>query len=182
MPTATADPSAALTRSRTRVLDDALTEARRRLRRLAAPVIDAPAGGNSGSNADGDVAQEHERAEESARTRGRLLVEIRALEAALERVENGTYGLCSECGEPIPEKRLLARPTAELCVRDQAEQERRADGALRRRGYFPIREDVAPVDLVDGDEPIAAPVDFDTDPEPAALVELPGVRGKGRRG
>jgi RNA polymerase-binding transcription factor len=41
------------------------------------------------------------------------LVEV---EAALARVEDGTYGLCAVCGRPIPGERLEVRPTAATCV------------------------------------------------------------------
>nr|WP_245603857.1 TraR/DksA C4-type zinc finger protein [Intrasporangium oryzae] len=41
---------------------------------------------------------------------------LAAIDAAEERLEAGTYGLCSVCGEPIPEGRLEARPTATTCV------------------------------------------------------------------
>lgn len=35
---------------------------------------------------------------------------------ALARIQKGTYGTCKYCGKPIPEKRLIARPTASSCV------------------------------------------------------------------
>ena len=38
------------------------------------------------------------------------------VEAALERVEAGTYGTCERCGDAIPAGRLEARPTARRCV------------------------------------------------------------------
>jgi RNA polymerase-binding transcription factor DksA len=38
------------------------------------------------------------------------------VDAALERVEIGTYGVCEGCGEPIPPARLEARPAARRCV------------------------------------------------------------------
>ena len=38
------------------------------------------------------------------------------IESALTRVKNGTYGICKYCGQPIAEKRLLARPTAGACI------------------------------------------------------------------
>jgi len=41
------------------------------------------------------------------------------ISAALDRIEAGTYGLCSECGEPIGEERLLAVPYATLCIADK---------------------------------------------------------------
>jgi DnaK suppressor protein len=38
--------------------------------------------------------------------------EIRAIEAALDRIRRGEYGRCEVCGRPIPEARLRASPTA----------------------------------------------------------------------
>ncbi len=38
------------------------------------------------------------------------------LEAALKRMEDGTYGICVDCGHEIDEKRLLAAPEAEDCI------------------------------------------------------------------
>ena len=38
------------------------------------------------------------------------------IEAALGRIKKGSYGVCKYCGNPIPEKRLIARPTASSCV------------------------------------------------------------------
>jgi DnaK suppressor protein len=40
-----------------------------------------------------------------------------AIEAALERVREGRYGLCSRCGQPIGDDRLAARPAALTCIR-----------------------------------------------------------------
>lgn len=42
-----------------------------------------------------------------------MVVEI---DAALERIERGTYGYCEECGNRIPLERLQALPTTTLCV------------------------------------------------------------------
>jgi RNA polymerase-binding transcription factor len=44
--------------------------------------------------------------------------------AALERIEDGTYGLCSVCGRSIGEERLEAVPYATLCIDDKRAQER----------------------------------------------------------
>jgi DnaK suppressor protein len=38
------------------------------------------------------------------------------IDRALDKIENGTYGLCEQCGEPIPDARLQALPQAALCV------------------------------------------------------------------
>ena len=45
--------------------------------------------------------------------------QLAALERAEARLANGTYGLSVRSGEPIPEARLEARPTAELTVEEQ---------------------------------------------------------------
>lgn len=45
------------------------------------------------------------------------LAEVRMIDLALVRIENGTYGLCANCGEEIGEKRLALVPHAPLCVK-----------------------------------------------------------------
>jgi DnaK suppressor protein len=47
------------------------------------------------------------------------------IEASLERIEEGTYGQCEECGVRIPKTRLNAVPYATLCVRCAQQQEQR---------------------------------------------------------
>ena len=44
---------------------------------------------------------------------------------ALERIEDGSYGICESCGSPIGKNRLLAFPRATLCVPCKSKQERR---------------------------------------------------------
>lgn len=41
---------------------------------------------------------------------------MREIDAALERIERGTYGSCESCGKAIGDERLDARPVARLCV------------------------------------------------------------------
>jgi len=41
---------------------------------------------------------------------------LRDIEKTLKNIEAGTYGVCKYCGNPIPKKRLEARPTASSCV------------------------------------------------------------------
>jgi RNA polymerase-binding transcription factor DksA len=43
---------------------------------------------------------------------------------ALERLDDGTYGVCEACGKPIGDERLEALPAARFCVNDQALAER----------------------------------------------------------
>jgi RNA polymerase-binding transcription factor DksA len=41
--------------------------------------------------------------------------EIRQIEAALERLDSGEYGVCTTCGDPIPEERLTILPYTPFC-------------------------------------------------------------------
>lgn len=47
-----------------------------------------------------------------------------AIDDALEKIEEGTYGVCEECGEEINKKRLKVLPFARFCIRCQEEIER----------------------------------------------------------
>jgi len=59
------------------------------------------------------------------RTRDRQRKLIAKIDAALRRIEDGTYGYCEETGEPISLKRLDARPIATLSIEAQERHERR---------------------------------------------------------
>ena len=53
---------------------------------------------------------------------GHVLV---ALDAALKRIDEGTYGTCTNCGGEIPAERLEAYPWASLCIDCKRKSERR---------------------------------------------------------
>ena len=55
--------------------------------------------------------------------------ELDDIEHALGRLDDGTYGVCEACGEPIDDARLEAMPAARFCIKDQAA----AEEELRRR-------------------------------------------------
>jgi DnaK suppressor protein len=78
------------------------------------------------------VGQVHDAGEESvadllsdinAAVLGNSIKALREVEAALERLRQGTYGRCEECGEDIPLARLQAYPPARLCLADQERYE-----------------------------------------------------------
>ncbi|MDR2573067.1 MAG: RNA polymerase-binding protein DksA [Desulfovibrio sp.] len=48
---------------------------------------------------------------------------IRKIQAALQRIDDGTYGVCEDCGEDISIQRLKARPVTRLCINCKARQE-----------------------------------------------------------
>ena len=45
-----------------------------------------------------------------------LIEQLHEVDGALERIEQGTYGRCENCGKDIPVERLEARPVARLCM------------------------------------------------------------------
>jgi RNA polymerase-binding protein DksA len=49
---------------------------------------------------------------------------LQAIDAALERIEAGTYGICANCGQPIGEERLEALPWTTQCIDCKRKEER----------------------------------------------------------
>jgi DnaK suppressor protein len=49
---------------------------------------------------------------------------LEAIEAALKRIQEGTYGICTNCGKQIAEERLEALPWATLCIGCARDRER----------------------------------------------------------
>ena len=82
-----------------------------------------------------DESQNHSDLADRASSETDRAIELRALDrqrkliakidAALQRIDDGTYGYCEETGEPISLKRLDARPIATLSIEAQERHERR---------------------------------------------------------
>jgi DnaK suppressor protein len=49
---------------------------------------------------------------------------ISKMQEAIKRIDDGTFGICEECGCAISEKRLIARPVTTLCIDCKTKQER----------------------------------------------------------
>ena len=67
----------------------------------------------------------------------KLIIKVKE---ALDRIENGTFGICDSCGKPISEKRLMARPVTTQCIEcktadEQQEKMERLRGAKATRNY-----------------------------------------------
>ncbi len=67
----------------------------------------------------GDGAMEAEYQNISSRLSASESRELEKINHALDRIDDGTYGTCDECEQPIPAERLEALPFATLCVRCQ---------------------------------------------------------------
>lgn len=97
--------------------NDILREARETLEHLAEESANHP------DLADRASSESDRAIELRARDRQRKL--ISKIDAALQRIEDGTYGFCEETGEPIGLRRLDARPIATLSIEAQERHERR---------------------------------------------------------
>ncbi|MFZ8934276.1 MAG: TraR/DksA family transcriptional regulator [Bacteriovoracaceae bacterium] len=73
---------------------------------------------------DGDIATCVINQEISFSMKERELNKLRNIEEALQRIENGNYGACEECDEPIKAKRLENQPWATLCIVHAEDKER----------------------------------------------------------
>ena len=97
--------------------DDILRESRETIQNLQAETV---------QNADlADRAATEAERQLELRTRDRQRKLIAKIDAALRRLEDGSYGFCEETGEPISLKRLDARPIATLSIEAQERHERR---------------------------------------------------------
>ena len=63
----------------------------------------------------------------------RNILFLKKVEEAKQKILDGTYGECEDCGTNISQKRLLARPTASLCIECQEEKEMNEFGNFNKR-------------------------------------------------
>jgi RNA polymerase-binding transcription factor DksA len=70
-----------------------------------------------------DRAEREQRSQADAATEARLTDEVAAATAALERLADGTYGVCIDCRGAIGLGRLLVQPAAARCLRCQTKHE-----------------------------------------------------------
>src|ERR1700742_3869726 len=71
-----------------------------------------------------DLASSEDLQSFSFRLRGRERTSLKKIDYALTKIDDGSFGMCEECEEPISVKRLEARPETTLCIRCKGDQER----------------------------------------------------------
>ncbi len=82
---------------------------------------------------EGDLASVTVNQELSFGIRQWEMEKLRAIELALEKIEEGTYGHCEECDQEIKAKRLEKQPWATLCI-DHAEEKERQNQRYIKAG------------------------------------------------
>jgi RNA polymerase-binding protein DksA len=99
-----------------------LAERARAQRRAAA--LDREFSGIAAAAAESGTDDEHDpegatlafERQHTAALLARAMEQIAEIDAAIGRLDDGTYGICARCGQPIGEDRLAARPVAATCV------------------------------------------------------------------
>lgn len=71
-----------------------------------------------------DLASSESDQSMSIRLRGRERILLRKIIKALQKIDEGTYGICEKCDDEISVRRLEARPVTDMCIRCKEEQER----------------------------------------------------------
>jgi DnaK suppressor protein len=74
----------------------------------------------------GDVGTEVFEHEKNVSILEQVNAQLSEIDAAFERLEKGSYGICEACGRPIEPARLEERPFARFCLEDQQRVEREA--------------------------------------------------------
>jgi len=119
-----------------------LLESRRRLLERIGVELESPAG--TSGRISGDFADIASSSAEQETTFHIGTVEtdtVAQIDHALQRIEDGTYGACEDCGRRIPQDRLKVLPFAAVCVECKARRERE-DGPPDYR--LPDWDDVEP--------------------------------------
>lgn len=124
-----------LTTAQLEVLRTRLLEERRRVldRAQAGQAENLTYGGDSGDVQD--AGADDMRRSLGATSIGRDRLMLAEIAAALARMEDGSYGLCEESGDPIPFRRLESEPTARYTV--EAQEALEAEQLIARRTQIP---------------------------------------------
>jgi len=87
-----------------------------------------------------DIASDERERELSLMLGDRERKKLAEIDLAIERINEGTYGVCEECGEPVGEKRLEVLPFTRVCVDCQSriEREQRITGRAEDEGLIRI--------------------------------------------
>ncbi|HYF11971.1 MAG TPA: TraR/DksA C4-type zinc finger protein [Actinomycetota bacterium] len=111
-----------------------LLEEQERLQQIRNSLAREPVDGNSERDALGeisfadqhpaDVASETFEREKDVSILENVDEQLRDVDGALKRLDDGSYGRCEICGKDIGDERLRARPEARYCVDDQGRVER----------------------------------------------------------
>ena len=80
---------------------------------------------------ESDIAQSVSNQQVTFYMRQKEINKLKAIDVALQKIEENAYGCCEECEDPIGEKRLINQPWARLCI-SHAEEEEREESKFKK--------------------------------------------------
>ncbi|MGE3608557.1 MAG: TraR/DksA family transcriptional regulator [Bacteriovoracaceae bacterium] len=83
------------------------------------------------------------------RLKARNAVFLKKVRKSLQKIEDGTFGECEECGAEISHNRLLARPTADLCIHCKEAEEKKENQLIHRNRDSLKNDRVLPIDRLE---------------------------------
>ena len=82
------------------------------------------------------------------RLKARNALYLKKVRKALQKIEEGTFGECTSCGDEISRQRLFARPTADLCILCKEEEEREEHQLMNKNRASLKNQSSLPIDQV----------------------------------
>jgi DnaK suppressor protein len=83
------------------------------------------------------------------RLKSRNTIYLKKVKRALQKIEEGTFGECEDCGCEISLSRLTARPTADLCIQCKEEQEKQENQLINRNRASAKDNRVLPIERLE---------------------------------
>lgn len=83
------------------------------------------------------------------RLKARNAIYLKKVRKSLQKIEDGTFGECEDCGAEISYNRLLARPTADLCIRCKEAQEKEENQMVHKNRNSIKNGRVLPIERLD---------------------------------
>lgn len=83
------------------------------------------------------------------RLKARNAIYLKKVKKSLQKIEDGTFGECEECGTEISHNRLVARPTADLCITCKEAEEKQENQLIHRNKKSIKNGKVLPIEQLD---------------------------------
>lgn len=79
-----------------------------------------------------DIVSNEKENQMDFRLKARTAIYLKKVRKSLQKIEDGTFGECEECGSEITHNRLMARPTADLCIHCKEAEEKEENQMVHR--------------------------------------------------
>ncbi len=93
-----------------------------------------------------DIVSKEKQNQIDFRLKARNTIYLKKVRKSLQKIEEGTFGECEECGQVISHNRLLARPTADLCIKCKEAEEKQENQLIHRNRHSAKNGRVLPIE------------------------------------